>query len=89
MRHMDIKALALVDQGLSSCRHIDDSALGDLPHCRVKRFDMVRAVKMATYTDSIALGQDEYTKDAPNGQASIDGLKLMWKMVPLVCTLLG
>ena len=40
--------------------------------------------KISTYTDGIALSQEEYAKDEPNGQRSIDIPKLMWKIWPLV-----
>lgn len=36
--------------------------------------------KVATHTDGISLNQDEYTKDAPNNQKTIDETKLLWKI---------
>ncbi|MEM9569479.1 MAG: hypothetical protein AAF900_00800 [Bacteroidota bacterium] len=40
--------------------------------------------KVATYTDGISLNQDEYTKETPNNQKTIDEAKLMWKIVHLI-----
>ena len=40
--NVDIKRLALVNEGSSVCHHVDQSTLGDLPHRLVQLLQVLR-----------------------------------------------
>lgn len=44
-RDVDVERLALVDESSSVCCHLEDSFLGDLPHCLIKLLQVSRNLR--------------------------------------------
>mmetsp|Transcript_18028 Transcript_18028/g.43391 ORF Transcript_18028/g.43391 Transcript_18028/m.43391 type:complete len:321 (+) Transcript_18028:185-1147(+) len=67
--HVDVQTLRLVYEGAPVCRHVDDGALGDLPHRLVQRLQLVGYL---FYLLDGSVACDELLLDVVVPQAQVD-----------------
>lgn len=62
---VDVERLALIDESSSVCCHLEDSFLGDLPHCLIELLQVVRNLRYILKQPGRVF-QCSVTSDCPN-----------------------